>query len=337
MKVVIVGAGLAGSALGSALLQRQPDLELVIVAAPMVPGAAGIPAALCHPLTGWSLQHWEVRSAEVRSATQWLNDLCEADPKLWNRSPLVRPLPDDDRGRRLLRSFRRVGGDGIEFLQPEAVAERFADVGRAELGALVFRDAACVNGGELCRHIRRDLTGQGVTYLDAVVDAVDSTGVRLADGTHIAATRVAVCTGAAAGQLLPALGPVKRYFGELLFLDAPPPEFVVAGGCHVARAPDGRTVVGATWLTDGQERDEALRQAARAQLLERAATLMPRLRESRVIDSWGGVRGTFEGRLSIQNSHWMSDNGRVFAMAGFGATGLSRVWPYAQRTAAAML
>lgn len=335
VKVVIVGGGLAGSALAMALVRVRPQVHLTVLDAPDRPRASTIPAALCHPLTGWSMQHWEGRLNDFRAAIGWLEEVCESS--MWLRRSLMRPLPDDHRGQRLLRSFTRVGGDGVQHLAPEAVAERYPEVGAAPLGALVFDGAACVDVAALCQRVRDVLEIEAdVVFLRREVAAVSSSGVALEDGEEMAADHVIVCGGADSGRLMPALGTERPYFGELLFMDVAPPDVFVAGGCHVATAPDGRVVVGSTWLSPDEAVHPEAREAARHDLQQRAATLVPGLADAAVVGTWSGHRAKFQHGASTARPFLAASGTAVHALTGFGATGLSRAWPYALAAARAI-
>ena len=147
MTVVIVGAGIAGLALAEALLLARPGLSVTLIDDPDTAASSDIPAALCHPLTGWSMQRWNERLTDFRAAVAWLGEVCDDD--LWLRRTLIRPLPNDTRGHRLKRSFDREATRDVAFLATEALAEKYPEIAGAELGALAFPEAACIDVKQL--------------------------------------------------------------------------------------------------------------------------------------------------------------------------------------------
>jgi glycine oxidase len=153
--------------------------------------------------------------------------------------------------------------------------------GRAQL-ALFFPDEGQVDNRKLLEALKAACARAGVEVRRGAVAALD----------EVKARHVVLCAGSWSGQLAPLnVFPVR---GQMIALDAPPPECVVfgAGGYLVPRG--ARTLVGATSEQAGF--DIAPTEAGRAWLLGVAARLQPGSERAPVLDHWAGLRpGTPDG------------------------------------------
>jgi glycine oxidase len=146
---------------------------------------------------------------------------------------------------------------------------------RARL-ALFFPEEGQVDSRKLLAALTAACARAGVEMREAAVTALENLG----------APHVVLCAGSWSGQLAPL--PVFPVRGEIIALDAPPPQCVVfgAGGYLVPR--DRRTLVGATAERAGF--DATPTQAARSYLLGVAARLQPGAERAPVLDHWAGLR-----------------------------------------------
>ncbi len=122
-------------------------------------------------------------------------------------------------------------------------------------------------------------------------------GVRT-NKTEFAAGMVVNCAGAWSGQIGPHSFPTRPVKGQMLCVIMPEKEMVR----HVIRAPDvyliprsdGRMLIGATAEEAGFDKQTVPETILK--LRQAAITLIPRLAEARILESWAGLRpGTPDG------------------------------------------
>ena len=156
--------------------------------------------------------------------------------------------------------------------------------------ALALKQAAVVAGARLREHC---------PVAALVIEGGRARGVRLADGTTVAADVVVLAAGAWSREIygLPpaALPPVRPVKGQMLALQMDPAAPLLS---HVLWAPkaylvprnDGRLLIGATVEEKGF--DESLTAGGMLALLEGAWRVLPGIEELPIAETWVGFRPT---------------------------------------------
>jgi glycine oxidase len=292
-RVVVVGAGLVGSAVAAELLRRGFDVVLLERA---VPGAEASSAAA--GILGPQLEHEDdARALELglqgREATlRWARMLLEetgVDVEL--APPGARERAFDDDERRALeqrvraqqaRGLRAEWRDGEAFFPDETSLDP-RRYGQALIALAKKRGAAIVTG---------------VPVLGLVEEGGAVRGVRLADGSVQRGHAVVVCAGAWS-SLVPGVAelagissddvfPVR---GQIVQLQGPPgllPHMVYGGKGYVVPRRDGRVICGSTMERVGFQK-EVTASGIKA-VLEQALRLAPELAELPVTSTWAGLR-----------------------------------------------
>jgi glycine oxidase len=185
---------------------------------------------------------------------------------------------------------------------------------RARL-ALFFPDEGQVDNRRLLVALREACRREGVELRTAAAAAVEPGRVILGSGLRapgsgtalgsglrapgsgsaeeVVAKAVVVCAGSWSGQILPL--PVYPVRGQMIVLDAPPPECVIFGGGGYAVPRGDRTLVGATAEDVGF--DATPTAAGRAYLEGVAAKLVPGAHA--VVDHWAGLRPATRDTLPL--------------------------------------
>jgi glycine oxidase len=300
MKIVIVGAGVAGLSIGWRLAQSGTEVVVLERAQPGQ-GATWASAGMIEPVTdddvlakfgGHSASLWPdfARQIEEQSgiAIGYRQD-----------GALVIARSEDEAAR------LRVRGNLMSADDARAMEPLLAD---DIVGALFDAAQARVDNRALAYALTLAFARAGGTLLrnEAVIRFEIAQARAVAVLTPFAryeADAFVLAAGAWSGELagLPAaaLPPVMPVKGEMIAL-APPPGMVlpkrVVGGSDVYLVPrGGRLLVGATVEEAGF--DTSLTPRARAWLLDRAAALMPALAGWEIADHWAGLRpGTPDGR-----------------------------------------
>jgi glycine oxidase len=149
------------------------------------------------------------------------------------------------------------------------------------------------------RHRGVDVSS-GTTVVSADVSGGRVTGVTTNRTSHIA-TRVVNCAGAWAGQIAPYAIPTRPVKGQMLCFVMPSRELLR----HVVRSPeiyliprsDGRLLAGATVEEAGFDKRTV---PETIQGLRRAAlTMLPELKNARVLEDWAGLRPGTPDNLPI--------------------------------------
>ncbi len=303
MKAVIIGAGVAGLAIGWRLAQNGADVTVLDRAQPgrgATWAAAGMIAAM----------------AEAGEAGTAETELAHRARSLW---------PD------FAREIETASGRHIGYLQngsllvatSEEEASHFAERARANddfsllsgaqaramepmladdiHGALFAAKEAQVDNRALGDALARCFVRAGGTLIanEAAIriesDGTRAFAVRTPFGYHEAdAFVLAAGAWSAAVEGLPpgALPPVRPVKGEMLALaspqGAPPPRHVVLGNDAYLVPRRDRLLVGATLEDAGF--DTSLSDAAKDWLSARALSLMPVLRDWRIVEHWAGLR-----------------------------------------------
>ena len=209
----------------------------------------------------------------------------------------------------------------IALCSARGVPARWIDVGEARrlepqlcpdvLGAIEFPNEAQVRNPWFTRALEASVrarggeirTGNAVS--DFIFDSASQTvlGVRTAAGDEIRAGRVAICSGAWAGQFdfvtqrVPALKKVAPVRGQLLCYETQKPlasHLICERNHYFVPREDGVLLVGATHEKAGF--DKSITPEGTAELERFAHSILPVLRDMQPVRTWAGLRPGMKGR-----------------------------------------
>lgn len=301
--VTVVGAGLAGACTAAALAPH----TRVTVWDDGRPGATAAAAGLVNPFLGRKAKRaW--RAGEALAALRVLSEGTGA--MRW--TGLLRPAGDI----RQARAFAEQAGrhDTLDWLSPEA-AHAAAPALAAPHGALRVREGGSADLDALCGALLARASSQGAELhtgrwtLDAITD---KGGITI------------LCAGAALRTLAPAL-PLHAVKGQTVRLRPAAPLALppVAGRTYLVPQLDGTALVGATF-EHAFEHDRPTPEAT-AELVARAAGLVPALAGAEVVEARAGLRMTVPATASPRRLPWLGPvdaSGRLWVFGGLGAKGL---------------
>ena len=345
--VVVAGAGLAGAC--AALVLSRTRRVVVLEAERPGAGASGAAAGLVNPFMGQKARPaW--RHDQALGALAALAD--EAGGGLFRRTGVLRPAASPAQAD-VFRDRARAHAE-LDWLAPAASAERWPAV-RAPEGALVVRpggsvelaafvDAAlAVAVGRGARVRRGRLTGwrQDQNGLVAITDSGETTAshlvLALGDGVGSLAALAEPSpagsspagsspAGSSPGGSSPAGLPLHRVKGQTVHLARPaslPPDHpAVAGAGYLVPGP-ASVIAGATFEHVFQ--DPAPDPALDAELVARAAELVPALAGAAVLERRAGVRLTVPASASPRRlplAGELPGHPGVWVVSGLGAKGL---------------
>lgn len=281
MKILIVGAGVAGLGIGWRLAQAGVNITILERAEPGMGAsfaAAGMIAA----------------TAEMAGAPPAEVAFAEWARTLWPLFAVeLEGISGIDIGYR--RNGALMAGPRPDTLPPGTVwldreqAHTCVTMGADMPGAVWAPDEAQVDSRALTRALEEAFRQSGGTLLTGVeVTAVDAGAVVTPAGRH-EADAVIVAAGAWSGTLGLPVRPVK---GQMIALARPPGGSIpapVIWGNGVYLVPRGdRLLVGATVEEAGF--DLTLTEAARDDLRARAEVLLPCLKDWTLVEHWAGLR-----------------------------------------------
>ena len=181
-------------------------------------------------------------------------------------------------------------------LRLEQIREMEPNLAPVQGGGVLLQEASVDPRGlvsaalQACKHRGVDTSsGDEVTAID--MEGERAVGITTAK-TRFAARAVVNCAGAWAGLLSTGGFPTRPVKGQMLAVALPSRNFLR----HVIRAPevylvprtDGRLLIGATVEEAGY--DKRVDPATIHRLRQSAIALMPALSESRILESWAGLR-----------------------------------------------
>ncbi|MGD8277644.1 MAG: glycine oxidase ThiO [Gemmatimonadota bacterium] len=304
-EVVVVGGGIAGSAVAIELATRGNATTLVERNQPGT-GATGASAGMLAPQYETdepdAAFHFGVACKEAWPAfVERIETLASWDAGFRSDGMLVanRTAAEAEAARNSL-AFQRAAGLTGEILSCDdaqrvhgAVATDVdswlwlpdeAQVDTQRL-AVALADAVQAAGVKLVRHVE-------VTALDSAGGSI--TGVRLSDGRRIEAPLVVLAAGAWSGRIdgLPRALPVRPVRGQILrLLPAEPLPWTLVcnhDGRYLVPRVNGTILIGSTMEDAGY--DDRVTEEGRALLAEAAAALVPALEDTRIVESWAGLR-----------------------------------------------
>jgi glycine oxidase len=297
MKVVIIGAGVAGLGIGWRLAQAGVDVTILERSQP---GSGGSWAAAGMIAVTAELE--DAHAAEIEFARYsnmlWPDFAEDVEDKSghaigYARSGALILAPDEMAWTRLARRCE----PGLAMLGPDQIREVAPLVTCVQAGGLWSPQEALVNNRALTAAlaIAARQAGAVISANEAVI-RIERKGGRAA----IAHTSVSLhhadlfvlTAGAWSGMVEPELAPITPIKGEMIALAPPPgqqpPGPVIWGNGIYAVPRGGHLMIGATVQNIGF--DTALTDAARHGLRAKAEAVMPSLRDWTLSDHWAGLR-----------------------------------------------
>jgi glycine oxidase len=299
--VVIVGGGLIGMLTARALVTAGAQvaiLERGVVGKESSWAGGGI----LSPLYPW--RYADEVTALARASQAHYEALCAGlaaetgiDPE-WTRSGLLMLGLDDGERTRAAAWARRF--DYRLELSDAAATGTYEPRLAAPAAAVSMPALAQVRNPRLLKALRASLGAAGVTFREtaevAGFDVADGRlrGLRLRDGSRLAAERVVVAGGAWTGDLLASTGialPVVPVRGQMILFRGPPDllrRIVLAGNRYLIPRRDGRILAGSTLEPVGFRKETTAE--AREELHAAAVALVPALADLPIEAHWAGLR-----------------------------------------------
>ena len=304
--VVVVGGGVVGLAVAHSLAREK--LRVALVERGDVGREASWAAAGYLTFQGSSARpgpRLDLTKASARMYQAWLDELAECTPGdtgFWRCGLFELCLSEaESREAEARAAWQRAAGFRVEWVDAAAARRRHPHLapGLPVYGGLLFSEVAQVRPPRLLRTLAAAAVHRGVQIFEqSPVTAIDRagdrvTGVRLADGTHLAAPIVVNAAGSWASQLAPemALMPVRPVKGTIVLLEVgrqPTREILVSSQGSLYPRADNRLLVGATLEDAGY--DKRVKLEAVHTLVQEGIGLSPALRSANLISAWAGLR-----------------------------------------------
>jgi glycine oxidase len=304
MKVIIVGAGIAGMAIGWRLAQAGAEVELYDRGL-AGRGATWAAAGMIAPGAELKDESEELAAFARRSRAAWPGFAAELEAEsgcgIGYSEPgsLILAL-NDERASVLAQHARELNPFGAEWLAPQTVPQREPLVSPDVRGALYIPDDAQVDNRFTAEALRIALARRNIViHENTEVRGLFITdhrvrGIVCAKGT-VAGDAVIVASGAwlnefgGASAELPPVVPVK---GQMVAVQAPPgtllPKHLLWGDDAYMVTRGGQVLIGATVEDAGF--DTSVSADAGARLLSSAVRIVPGLRGWPVSEMWAGLR-----------------------------------------------
>lgn len=214
----------------------------------------------------------------------------------------VRVALSDDAAEALRREVERqwAAGVAVEWLDRAAARRLEPSLAGTVRAAALTEEDAHVDNRRLGRALWAAAAAAGVAFRLGVPAARvlgepggHAGGVELANGERIEAGAVVVAAGSWSGQLggLPRPLPVLPVRGQMLAVEAVPPllrRIVMAAGCYLVPAADGRVLIGATVERVGFH--ARVTPSGLRGLVDAAVAAVPALADAPVVETWAGLR-----------------------------------------------
>ena len=332
--VAIVGAGIVGSACAAECARE--GLSVAIVEAGIIGGGATA-AGMGHlvvmddseaqfALTRYSQQLWNEISDELPHEVE--HDACGT---IWIAA-------DDEEMAEALRkqSFYAERGVRTEMLDAQSLAEAEPSLRPGLAGGLrVPGDSVIYPPCAAQFFVAQALAKGAELFLGKSVDAISADGVRLRDGTAIAAGLVVNSAGSWSPMLTPAVD-VKKRKGHLVITDRYPGfvrhQLVELGylksahsltaasvAFNVQPRKTGQLLIGSSRQYGAE--DSHIDNSMLTRMLERAVEYLPGLRKLSSLRTWTGFRAATPDKLPLIGPH--TEQQRLYLATGHEGLGIT--------------
>src|SRR5689334_19085831 len=332
--VVIIGAGIVGAACAAECARE--GLSVAIIEAGIIGGGATA-AGMGHlvvmddseaqfALTRYSQQLWDEISDELPQEVE--HDACGT---IWIAA-------DDDEMAEARRKARVYSDRGVqvEILDAQALAEAEPQLRPGLAGGLrVPGDSVIYPPCAAQFFVDHALARRAELFLRAAVEEITSDGIRLRDGTSIAAGVIVNSAGSWSPQLTPGLE-VKKRKGHLVITDRYPNflrhQLVELGylkSAHSVTADSvafniqprktGQLLIGSSRQYDVDESYVDVPILTR--MLDRAVEYLPGLRKLSSLRTWTGFRAATPDKLPLIGPH--AEHKRLYLATGHEGLGIT--------------
>src|SRR5947209_160911 len=324
--VVVVGAGVVGMSCGWRAAQRGLSVLVVDRDQPGA-GASGVAAGMLAPVTEADFGEQALLDLNLEAARAWpaFAEELGADSGYEPHGALVVAADrDDGEELRRLHAFQRSLGLDAEWLGPRACRRLEPALSPRIAGGIHASGDHQADPRALIAALRRALAAAGGELacgaeVDAVVvDRDRATGVRIADGSMVAAGEVVIAARPWSPQIggvsAPPVRPVKGQILRLAASERLASRLIRTPRCYVVTRSGGEVVVGATQ----EERGFDTRVTADGvfRLLEAAIEVLPDVGELELIETRARLRpaspdnAPMVGRFGIEGLVWATGHHR---------------------------
>lgn len=309
MRIVIVGAGVMGSASAVELARR--GVREIILLERSVPGAEASSAAAGMLAAQVESKNETERDAYVRARdgyAEWAYELreeCGIDIGHRRNGLLDVAMAEDELGRLRGRVERdRAAGLRAELLDGRGALGVERELAPDLLGAAWFPDEAQVDPPQLLRALAATIARKGVLVRSGTVSSLVEEGARCVgvalDGQEILRADAVILAAGSWSSLVPgvprSLPVVRPIRGQLVLLEERPPRLqtiVFLGGGYVVPRGDGRVICGSTMESVGHRREVTA--AGVQSILASALRIAPGLANAELSRAWCNFRPHVEG------------------------------------------
>ncbi len=323
MKVLIVGAGIAGLSLGFELLNQGAEVTL-LEAHDVAHGASGAATSYMEPRLGTTA----IRAVEWEALKRWpefagaIEQASGCDAGFREEGQVRVAIENTLSWFEKDLSQRKEQGWELERLDPQQVSEMEPAVCRVVVAGLFLPQVRWVDGRKICSALAAAIVAGGGTIRTGFqVTGVTATsaGVELnsACGDFVCGDALVLCTGTGnafpgAPQDMPVVRPVRgvNLVVGMIGLARPLRHIVKHHRGNLCPRGDDRLIVGTTYDPGETALDASA--AVIDKLYRNAEPILPGIRELPLVDVWCGLRPKvgdgqlFVGRSSHQSNMYFS-------------------------------
>ena len=332
--VIIVGAGIVGSA--CAVECAREGLSVAIVEAGIIGGGATA-AGMGHLVV---MDDSEAQFALTRYSQQLWDALRDELPREVEHDPCgtIWIAAEDDEMTEALRKAKFYSDRGVpvEILDAQSLAEAESQLRPGLVGGLRVPGDSVIYPPCAAQFFVDQATARGAElFLGAAVETITTDGIRLRDGTSIAAGLIVNSAGSWSPQLTPGLE-VKKRKGHLVITDRYPNflrhQLVELGylkSAHSVTADSvafniqprktGQLLIGSSRQYDVDESDVDVSILTR--MLDRAVEYLPVLGNLSSLRTWTGFRAATPDKLPLIGPH--AEHERLYLATGHEGLGIT--------------
>jgi len=311
LRVAIIGGGVIGCLTAWRLKQRGAE-PVIIERGCIGREASWAGAGILCPIQPWLYPDAFTRLIEASLALypdlQKELQVCTGISPEWIRCGLIIPFFPDDAVNHRQAALDWSGRFGwrVEQLDARQAMKMEPALAQDVQGALLWPEVGQVRNPRLLKALHALLQGEGIemrgqSKVEGLVEKVGRVcGVRLADGSEVAADAVLLAAGSWSGELAERFGaplPVKPVKGQIVLLKSAPgrlSHIVKHDRAYLVPRRDGRILVGASMEFVGFKTGNTV--AELHTLLAGLLRLTPQLAHERIEHQWMGFRpGTPDG------------------------------------------
>ncbi|MBA4053241.1 MAG: glycine oxidase [Marivirga sp.] len=311
---IIVGQGLAGSAVAIQLMMRQK--KILVIDQPLRNTSSNIAAGLFNPITGKKMvKTWMADKLFPYLHTHYRTVEALTGQKFFNPMPLYRPfLSYEEQNEWMAKSAEPQFQDYIEKVFTQSAFPGLLD----PFGGLLLKQCGYLDTRHYVESVRTMLRQQAIVLME---DADDSDLLINDDGIQyrtFTADKIIFCNGTHQNKWFHWL-PLRPLKGEAIRIEtAYPQELIINRGVYMvpANAP-GEWRVGATY--NFQDNEPLVTGKARVELSEKLKELVSF--PFNIVGQEWGLRPTTPDRRPIMGKHPACS--RVYVFNGMGTKGVS--------------